>query len=583
MAQGDGSKAGGDLGLKIAGAWLQALTDGSREVVALLEEDGQVQYVSVSGAAQSILGIDAVDLADMKPADLCHPLDLPRVVDAFRAVASHPGGRITMEYRARHRGGHFVRVESTAVNRLNNPWVKAVVVHTRLASASSLMQIESSLSLGSGGTNAGQVLDDEDALLRHLDEAIQRAATANHKFSLVVVELERGEQLADAYSEDLANGVRDEVGRRLNSLLRPGDRLARLATGQYAALLEGVGDRALAERIALRIQKTVGNRFHVKGQDVLTSTVIGVSTSERRYDRADDVLRDARLAAARARGEGGERPVIFRTQLRVERTRQASLTTELHHAISSNQFRVYYLPIVSLATRTLVGFEALVRWQHPERGLISPDLFIPVANETGLIVRLGRWVLLEACRQMVEWHRRYPTDPPLSLSVNVADRQFADFDFDEQTVGIMEDTAFSPEHLTLELAETAVHANPEPVQQAVRRLKRLGVRFSLDNFGVGISSIAALQALPYDRIKIDRTLTSKLQDSDSRARELVQAIVSLTHDLRMEVVAEGVETAGQAAQLSKLWCEYAEGYLFGKPMAADGAGGLIASYPRWWS
>ena len=561
--------------LRIAGSWLQALTDGSKEVIALLGEDGTVQYLSVSGAVQAILGFDALEIMAMKPNELCHPLDLGRVLDAFRAVAAHPGGRITIEYRGRHRAGHYVRLESTAVNRIKNEFVNAIVIHTReVHHAEAPPPRSSSVPLPQ--------LEDDEGMMRHLDEAIERASGGTYKFSLLVVELERAEKLAEAYGLDVADMVLSEVGRRLDALLRPGDKLGRLKTGQFAALLDGVGDRALAARIAGRIQKTVGNRFHVKGQDILTGAVIGIATSERRYDSADDVLRDATLAAAKAKGEGAEKPTVFRTRMQVQKTRHMSLMAELHNALSKNQLRLHYLPVVSLATRTLSGFEALARWHHPERGVISPELFIPIADETGLIMRLGRWVLLEACRQMMEWQKRYALDPSLTLSVNLSPKQFADFDLDEQVVDIVEDTGFEPHLLTLELREGTLMEGKEAVVESVRRLKNLGIRFSLDNFGVGSSSITSVQELPYDRLKIDRSLIGRLGD-EARARALIQAIIGLAHDLSLEVIAEGVETPRQAAQLSKLLCEYAQGYLFSKPVDADAAGALIASYPRWWS
>lgn len=561
--------------LRIAGSWLQALTDGSKEVVALLGADGTVQYLSVSGAVQAILGFDALDIMAMTPKELIHPLDLGRVVDAFRAVAAHPGGRLTIEYRARHRAGHYVRLESTAVNRTQNEYVGAIVVHTReVVQTEAPPPRSSSMPL--------PLLEDDEGLMRHLDEAIERAAGGDYKFSLLIVELERSDKLAEAFGADVADAVIAEVGRRLDALLRPGDKLARLKGGQFGALLDGVGDRALAQRIAGRIQKTVGNRFQIKGQEVLTGAVIGIATSERRYDGADDVIRDASLAAAKAKSEGAEKPTVFRTRMQVQKTRHMSLMAELHNALSKNQLRVHYLPVVSLATRTLSGFEALARWDHPERGLISPELFIPIADETGLIMRLGRWVLLESCRQMVEWQKRYALDPPLSLSVNLSPKQFADFDLDEQVVDIVEDTGFESALLTLELREGTLMEGREAVVESVRRLKNLGIRFSLDNFGTGSSSITSVQELPFDRLKIDRSLVAKL-DGEPRHRALVQAIVGLAHELSLEVIAEGVETPHQAAQLSKLLCEYAQGYLFSKPLDGDAAGALIASYPRWWS
>jgi len=561
--------------LRIAGSWLQALTDGSREVVALLDQDGSVQYLSVSGAVQNMLGYEALEIMAMSPTELLHPLDTRRVLDGFRTVAAHPGGRITLEYRARHRTGHYVRLESTAVNRLRNDYVAAIVVHTREVHASELPPARPS-------APPLPNIDDEADFLHGVAEAIERASGEAYKFSVLVLELDRGDTLVEAYGEAVAEGVMAEVGRRLAALLRPGDSLCRLPESRHAILLDGVGDRPLAERIAARVQKTVGNRFHVRGQDILSSAIIGMATSERRYERAEDVIRDASLAAAQARNAGPkQRRAVYRTQMHVEKTRHLSLLAELHNALQRGQFRVYYLPIIGLATRTVSGFEALVRWQHPDRGIISPDLFIPVAEDTGLIVPLGEWIMREACRQMADWHARYQMDPPLTLSVNVAAKQFAEYDLHELVQEIIKETGFDGHQLTLEVCERAVVECGDAVAESLRRLGKLGVSASLDNFGVGASSFAYLHQMPYSRLKIDRSLVQEMA-TGGRGRELVQAIVNLAHNLSMEVIAEGVETPGQAAQLSKMWCEYAQGYLFGKPMDSDEAGAFIASYPRWW-
>lgn len=563
--------------LEIAGSWIQALTDGSKEVVALLDEDGAVQYLSVSGAVHHMVGFDALDIMSMTPAQLLHPLDVRRVFDAFAAVAAHPGGRITIDYRVRHSAGHYVRLESTAVNRLRNPHVNAIVVHTREVPAS-----EQATPPPSSVAPPPEV-EDEEGLLVRIEEAIERAAATGYRFSVLCVELERGGSLVEAYGDVIARAVLKELGRRLDSLLRPGDLLAQLDEGRFVILLDGVGDRMLAERIAARVQRTVGKKFHAKGQDVLSGSVVGIATSERRYDQAEDVLRDAVLALIRAKGDDGhDGRAVYRTQFQVAKTRHMSLMAELHNALSRNELRVHYLPIVGMATRTVSGFEALVRWHHPERGVISPDLFVPVAEETGQIKRLGRWVLLEACRQMVDWQRRYALDPPLMLAVNLSAKQFTELDLDHQVETILEDTGWDPEQLILEIDERSIFEHREAVAETVRRLKLHGIKFSLDNFGTDPSSLTQLSQIPYDLLKIDRSLVSRMHE-DERSRALVAAIIGLAHHLSLEVVGEGVEKPGQAAQLSQLWCEYAQGYLFGKPMESDDAGALIASFPRWWA
>ncbi|MEM1030211.1 MAG: EAL domain-containing protein [Myxococcota bacterium] len=579
--------ASDDDALRIAGSWLQALTDGSKEAVALLDETGSVQYLSVSGAVQHMLGFESLDLMAMSPGDIVHPLDHPRVREAVASVLAHPGGRLSIAYRARHRAGHFVPLESTAVNRLRNPYVNAIVVHTR----------EQRGPAPAGGATRGSRrpprtdLLDEAGLLHHLEEAVERAATGSYRFAVLVVDLARHAAIVEAYGAEVAEAVTIEVGHQLHALLRPGDKLARLRRGPYAALLDGVGDRTLAERIAARVHKTVGRRFEVKGQDVLTGPVIGITTSDRRYERGSDVLRDALLATQQqSRPPGGPepRPLVFRTQMQVHKTRQLTLLAELHQALSEEQLSVHYLPIVNMATRTLSGFEALARWEHPRRGLISPALFIPVAEEAGLIRQLGRWVLREATRAMSEWQKRYGLDPPLTLSVNVSPHQFGDYDFDEQVVEILDDTGFDVRCLVVELPETVLAEHGPAVRTSVERLRSLGVRLSLDNFGAGPTSFSSLTQLPYAAVKIHRDLVQRLGAGEERGdetseRRFVAALVSAAHELAMEVVAEGVERPGQATQLSKLWCEYAQGYLFGRPRDADGTASLLASYPRWWS
>ena len=556
--ENDSSPPASDTPLRVAGSWLQALTDGSREAVALFGVDGCVQYLSMSGAVDAMIGHDALEIMQMAPSDLLHPLDGERVIDAFRTVAMHPGTRINIEYRARHRSGHYVRLQSTAVNRLNNLHVNAIVVHTREVRQPELLTV-------AGSTPSSEPrLVDEDGLLQVLVEALEKVVCAQYAFSLVVLELERGHALAEAYGDEVAKAIQAEVARRLHALLRPGDELAKLKSGEFAILLDGVGDPALAEKIATRIQQTVGSRYSVKGQDIYSSTIIGIATSERRYEHASDVLRDALLAAAKAHGDGPASRAVFRTQMRVDKTRHMSLMAELHHALGRGQLRVHYLPVISLPTRTISGFEALVRWQHPQRGLIFPDLFIPLAVETGMIVQLGRWVLLQACQQMVEWSTRYPMDPPLVMHVNLSGRQFADRDVHSQLATILEDTRLAGGQLILDLSQQAMLEHRDSVDEALPRFKRLGVKIAVDNFGVGVASFSMLHQVPCELLKIDRALVAQVSDG-GRSRDVVQAAIDLAHNLSMGVVAVGVETPQQAAQLSKLCCEYAAGYLFGEP------------------
>jgi EAL domain-containing protein (putative c-di-GMP-specific phosphodiesterase class I) len=266
--------------------------------------------------------------------------------------------------------------------------------------------------------------------------------------------------------------------------------------------------------------------------------------------------------------------------MRVEDTRYMQILAGLHSALVGSQFRLHYQPIVSLATRTLAGFEALIRWYHPEQGLISPLSFIPVAEETGLIVPIGNWVMNEACRQMAQWSRAYRVDTPLYMSVNLSTKQFVEEDISTQIETAISRSGIQPSQLKLEITESAVLDNQYAAAAMLQRIKKHGVRVSLDDFGTGYSSFSNLHQLPYDTLKIDRSFVSRIGDAGENS-EIIHAIIVLAHNLRMDVVAEGVETVGQADRLRNMWCEYAQGYFFAKPMEADAAGELIASCPQW--
>ena len=561
-----------EVSLLVAGSWLRALTEGSRELVALLGADGRLEFLSMSGAAKAILGYESLELSNIKLARLLHPLDIERVIKAFRRVADTSRGRATVRYRARHKSGRYLQVESTAVNQLADPLVNAVVVHTRK---------RAERPKPAARLSASEVDNDAAAqrgIRRALKVAMDRAAIEPYGFSLLMVEVERPRGLAQAYGEETLVAVRAEVGRRVRAMLRPIDGMGKLEGG-HLVMLDGVADRALAERVAARVRETVGTRFQIQGRDVLAAIVIGVVTNERHYERPDDMLRDALLAVSKARGSAGI--ASFRTQLQVEHARQLTLAAEITGALQRGEFRVYYLPTVSLATRTLSGFEALLRWHHPERGVLLPEVFIPVAEQTGVIKQLGRWSLLQACQQTAAWQRAYRRDSPLTMSVNVAAGQFAEFDFDDQLSDILSNIGMDPNLLSIELNEHAATTHPEAVEDALGRMRKRGIRITLDNFGVGTSSFSTLRRLPLDGIKIDRALVQPLV-AGGRDRDAVRAAIEMAHSLSLEVTAQGVSSAAHAAQLGQMMCEFAQGYLFGKPTDSDAAAALIASYPGWW-
>lgn len=556
----------------VLGRWLKALTDGSSELVALVDADGTLQFVGGGPAATALLGMDSIELSRRPLGELVHPDDGARVERAFRELAMTPGVRSSAEFRLRHRNGSWVRVESTAQNRLDDPTIAAIIVHTREAA-----DAEGPIS---ERVNALTHLPSRSVFLASVNAAVARAQReAGYGFSVLIVELDKLKMLVGTYGQEIVDELVLEVGRRIAALLKPADTLAHLAPGEFAVLLDGLSDRVHATRVADRIQKALGARHRVREHTITASAIVGIATSERRYERADDVVRDAALAASRARGPGARR-AVFQTQMRVEDNRYMQILSGLYGALQGHQFRLLYQPIVALKTGRLAGFEALIRWHHPDHGMISPMSFIPVAEETGLIVPIGQWVMEEACRELGRWNALTGDDEPLYMSVNLSAKQLVEDDVGAMIDAAIRDAGISPRQLKLEVTETAVLDNQDTAATLIQRIKDSGVRVSLDDFGTGYSSFSYLHQLPYDTLKVDRSFVTRLEEGEE-SNEIVQAIIVLAHNLHMDVVAEGVETDRQVTKLRAMACEYAQGYHFAKPMTAEDAVGLIRARPRW--
>jgi len=317
-------------------------------------------------------------------------------------------------------------------------------------------------------------------------------------------------------------------------------------------------------RVAERIQKALALPFSVEGNEVFTAASIGIALSDTGYAHPEDLLRDADIAMYRAKAQGRARYEIFHPKMHTRAVTLLQLETDLRRAIERQELQLYYQPIISLRTRQAIGFEALIRWQHPTRGMVSPDEFIPIAEETGLIIPIGDWLLREACRQMQVWRQIFSDRSPLMINVNVSGKQFSSY-LPKQVSQILQETGLDPRQLKLEITETLLMENAEYAVIHLAQLQGLGVQLAIDDFGTGYSSLSYLYRFPIDTLKIDRSFISRL-DSDGEQLAIVRTIIMLAWNLGMEVVAEGVETSKQLAQLRALRCEYAQGYLFAKPL-----------------
>lgn len=364
---------------------------------------------------------------------------------------------------------------------------------------------------------------------------------------------------------------------KISNCLPPTALVARLGGDHFVILLEGISDINEPSYIAEQIHQFFLQPFHINSHDVFISTSIGIALSSSSYDGQTDLLRDADIAMYHAKAQGKAHSAVFDKVMHDQAVARLQLENDLRRAIEREEFLLHYQPIVNLKTGKITGFEALVRWKHPERGMVSPAEFIPIAEETGLILPLGTWVLREACRQMKERQKNFT---PLTMSVNVSAKQLLQGKFVEQVDEILVETGLESRFLKLEITETALIDNTELATEILWQLRQRNIQLSLDDFGMGYSSLSYLHRFPINTLKIDRSFVNRIGMADTNT-QIVRAIVTLAHSLAMDVVAEGAETAESVALLRALGCEYGQGYYFSKPLPVEAAFGLLTSSPQW--
>jgi diguanylate cyclase (GGDEF)-like protein len=399
-----------------------------------------------------------------------------------------------------------------------------------------------------------------------------------HMFAVLFLDLDRFKNINDSLGHTHGDLLLVAFAERLERTLRPVDTLARFGGDEFAILLSGIKDATDAVRVAKRIQDELSQPFVLDKNSAFATASIGIALSSSGYDRPDDILRDADIAMYRAKENGKARYELFDHGMHARAVSRLQLESDLRHAIEQKEFCVYYQPIVCLQTGRLSGFEALVRWNHPRRGVVSPADFIPVAEETGLIVPIGQWVLNEACASVRQWQLESPGHRSLSLSVNLSARQVAQPDLLERIKEALAASKLTPHCLKLEITESVVMENAEAAAMMLKQLRSLGVQLSIDDFGTGYSSLSYLHRFPLNYLKIDRSFVMRLTTDNDNA--IVRTITTLAQNLGMQVIAEGVETEEQYQQLKMLGCEYGQGYLFSRPVDNDGVARLLAQDAR---
>ena len=396
----------------------------------------------------------------------------------------------------------------------------------------------------------------------------------NSLFAVLFIDLDRFKVVNDSLGHMVGDQLLVAVARSLESCLRPKDMVARFGGDEFAILLKNIKDVNDAIGIARRIQEQLKLPFKLNGQEVFISVSVGIALNTIDYIQPEDILRDADTAMYRAKTLGKARYEVFNSTMHDHVLTLLQLGNSLQRAVERQELRIQYQPIILIETGKITGFEALVRWQHPDRGLIFPDDFISIAEESGVIIPLGYWVLREACCQMRVWQLQF-SDDSLTISVNLSSKQFLQPDLVAQISQVLRETGLNSRCLKLEITESVIMENLESATSMLLQLKDLGCELHMDDFGTGYSSLSYLHRFPFDLLKIDRSFISRMDISDKEL-EIVRAIITLAHNLNINVIAEGLETAEQLAQLRALRCKYGQGYFFSKPVEQEGAEVLIA-------
>lgn len=399
-------------------------------------------------------------------------------------------------------------------------------------------------------------------------------------FAVLFMDLDRFKIVNDSLGHAAGDQLLIQVSKRVERCLRPGDTVARLGGDEFAILLDDIKGFSDATRVADRIRLELAVSFYVDGREVFTSASIGIAFSTTGYNRPEEVLRDADTAMYRAKGLGKGRFEVFDTTMHVQAMSRLKLETDLRRALEHQEFLVYHQAIVSLETGRISGFEALLRWQHPQGGLMCPAEYLSVAEETGLLIPIGRWMLREACLQLRTWQAQFIATPPLSMSVNLSCKQFLQSDLVKQIEQTLLETGLEPGSLRLEITETVVMENALSAIDKLSQLRALYVQTSMDDFGTGYSSLSYLQRFPFDTLKIDQSFINSM-GLNRENLEIVRTIVTLAHNLGRKVIAEGVETAEQLSLLRSLKCEYGQGYFFSQPLDCEAAEALLAAGRQW--
>jgi diguanylate cyclase (GGDEF)-like protein/PAS domain S-box-containing protein len=600
----------------------RSLIENATDITIILDAEGIFRYVSPS--VKRILGYLPQRTIGRSVFETVHPDDSALITNTLKKAIENPKtSQSAVEYRVRHRNGSWCFLEAVASNLLHDPAVEGIVINCHNITKRKLAEAQLLHDAFHDGLTG---LPNRALFVDRLEHVLSlKKRHKDYLFAVLFLDLDRFKVVNDSLGHAIGDQLLVAIARRLEICLRNGDTVARLGGDEFVILLEDIQGINEATSIANRLQQKITSPMLLDGHEVFITASIGIAMSSLEYLEPTNLLRDADTAMYRAKGLGRSRYEVFNSSMHAHALQLLQLENDLRRAAESiadrpreqderqeqfrgsktsedstirdlraksfqsplpplspsPQFIIHYQPIISIATNTITSFEALVRWQHPERGLVSPIEFIPIAEETGLIVPLGRWILRTACHQIRHWQQLFPCNPPLSVSVNLSVKQFSQPDLIEYIDQVLEESHLDGSSLKLEITESVLIENSESVTAMLVELRTRNIHLCIDDFGTGYSSLSYLHRFPTNTLKIDRSFVSRMgvkfdiSKGEIDPTEIVRSIVTLSHNLGMDVVAEGVEEVSQLNLLKGLKCEYAQGYFFSKPIDSETAAVLI--------
>jgi diguanylate cyclase (GGDEF)-like protein/PAS domain S-box-containing protein len=552
--------------------YFHALVQNSSDVVTVVDPDLTVQYVSDS--MEEIFGHEPKDLVG-RPLDAVAggSSELP---EALARALARPGHVSRVEWQLTDASGRLQHAESAITNLIADPSVGALVINTRNATDQVALECQLRHQAFHDPLTG---LANRALLTERAEQALVRSVRSGAIVSVVLVDLDGFKAVNDSLGHQVGDIVLCEVARRLESLVRPEDTVARLGGDEFVVLVDSVGGMGEAKRLAERVCDVLRPRFTLPGWDYAVTASVGVAIGTAADVDVHDLLRDADTAMYVAKTSGKDSVRLFAPSMHERAHERFRLQVDLSEAIERSELLLFYQPIFEMTDGRLKGFEALARWSHPTRGLIAPERFIPLAEESGMIVPLGRWVLREAVRQIAAWDQGHRAARSLTMGVNVSPYQLAVPSFIDDVQEVLENSGLAPSRLVLEITEGSLAGDAKRVVEVLADLRALGVRIAIDDFGTGYASLSHLQRLPVDILKVDRSFVAALNNED-QSGEFLRAILGVGQALSLAVVAEGIEAQDQMTTLQAMGCEMAQGFLMGKPSPAELAETLLGGAPH---